>query len=99
MHWFGFNWFDIILNVLVLAIVPGILAAYGGHLAAEGVGDAKRRNEDTGVLLGSISASDSRNRRKAWKRTPARPYLLEDCLEAIAEQGLRGQHLSVVGLE
>jgi len=52
MHWFGFNWFDILLNVLVLAIVPGILAAYGGHLAAEGVGDAKRKKKIQGCFWG-----------------------------------------------
>ena len=45
MQWFGLNWFDIFLNVLVLAIVPGIVAAYGGHLAAEVVDDAKRRGK------------------------------------------------------
>lgn len=42
MNWFGLNWLDVVLNVAALAIVPGFLAAYGGHLAAEAIGDKKR---------------------------------------------------------
>jgi hypothetical protein len=43
MRWFGLNWLDIFINVLALAIVPGLLAAYGGHLAAEAIEDARRQ--------------------------------------------------------
>jgi hypothetical protein len=42
MNWFGLNWLDIFLNVVALAAVPGFLAAYGGHLAAEAIVDKKR---------------------------------------------------------
>jgi hypothetical protein len=43
LNWYGLNWTDIIINVTVLAILPGLLGAFGGHLAAEGVQDKKRR--------------------------------------------------------
>src|SRR5271157_2773053 len=43
MHWFGLNWWDITLGTGVLAIVPFWLAAYGGHVAAEPIEDARRR--------------------------------------------------------
>lgn len=42
MHAFGLNLLDILINVAALAIVPGILAALGGHLAAEGIADTGR---------------------------------------------------------
>jgi hypothetical protein len=42
MRWFGLNWTDIFINVAALAVIPGILAAYGGHLAAEAIGDVHR---------------------------------------------------------
>ncbi len=42
MHWFGVNWWDIAINVIALAIVPGVLAVLGGLLAAEGIDDQKR---------------------------------------------------------
>jgi len=42
MNWLGLDWVDIFINVVALAIVPGLLAAYGGHLAAEAIGDPKR---------------------------------------------------------
>jgi hypothetical protein len=42
MNWFGLDWLDIVINVVALAIVPGILAAFGGHLAAEAIADKKR---------------------------------------------------------
>jgi hypothetical protein len=35
MNWYGLNWSDLFLNVLAIALIPGILAAYGGHIAAE----------------------------------------------------------------
>ncbi|MBZ5696456.1 MAG: hypothetical protein LAN36_13990 [Acidobacteriia bacterium] len=38
----GLDWLDMVINVLALAIVPGIIAAYGGHLAAEAIGDRRR---------------------------------------------------------
>jgi hypothetical protein len=40
--WFGLNWTDIIINVVVAALLPGAMAAYGGHLAAESIQDNKR---------------------------------------------------------
>jgi hypothetical protein len=43
MYWFGLNWVDIIINVVALAIVPGLLAAYGGNLAAQSISDKSRR--------------------------------------------------------
>jgi DMSO/TMAO reductase YedYZ heme-binding membrane subunit len=52
MHWYGLNWLDIVLNVFVLAIVPRVLAVYGGQLAAEGVADAKRRIKIQGCFWG-----------------------------------------------
>src|SRR6266568_1561482 len=39
----GVNWIDFCLGVLFLAAVPFIFAAYGGHLAAEGLADPKAR--------------------------------------------------------
>lgn len=36
-------WTDVILGTALLAIIPFILAAYGGHLAAETIGDPRRR--------------------------------------------------------
>jgi hypothetical protein len=42
VNWYGLNWTDIVINVIALAIVPGLLAAYGGHLAAEAIQDSKR---------------------------------------------------------
>jgi hypothetical protein len=43
VNWYGLNWTDIIINVTVLAILPGIVGALGGHLAAEGLQEEKRR--------------------------------------------------------
>ncbi|MGA8732778.1 MAG: hypothetical protein WB558_02545 [Terriglobales bacterium] len=43
LNWYGLNWTDIIINVTVLAIVPGLVGALGGHLAAEGLQEEKRR--------------------------------------------------------
>jgi len=42
MQWYGLSWSDIFLNVIALAFLPGLLATYGGHLAAEAVPDRKR---------------------------------------------------------
>jgi hypothetical protein len=42
-HWLGLNLGDIALNILVLALLPGLFAAYGGHLAAEAISDKKRQ--------------------------------------------------------
>jgi hypothetical protein len=43
MKWYGLNWTDIVINVAVLAILPGLLGALGGHLAAEGLQEQTRR--------------------------------------------------------
>ena len=43
--WFGLDWADIILNIAVLALIPGLFAAYGGHLAAEAIPDPKRERK------------------------------------------------------
>lgn len=43
--WFGLNWADIVLNIAVLALIPGLFAAYGGHLAAEAIPDPKRERK------------------------------------------------------
>jgi hypothetical protein len=37
------EWVDILLGTFLLAIVPFAMAAYGGHIAAEGIADLKRR--------------------------------------------------------
>jgi hypothetical protein len=41
--WLGLNWGDILLNTAVLAIVPLLIAAWGGHLAAEAITDPKKK--------------------------------------------------------
>ena len=41
VEWSGLNWLDIAINVVALAVVPGLLAAYGGHLAAEAIKNKK----------------------------------------------------------
>lgn len=43
MNWFGLKWEDILLNTAVLAIIPLLLAAWGGHLAAEAITDPKNK--------------------------------------------------------
>ncbi len=43
MTWFGLNWGDILLNTAVLAFIPLLLAAWGGHLAAEAITDPKNK--------------------------------------------------------
>ncbi|MGB9075929.1 MAG: hypothetical protein WCC26_03740 [Terracidiphilus sp.] len=43
MTWYGLNWGDILLNTAVLAFVPLLLAAWGGHLAAEAITDPKKK--------------------------------------------------------
>jgi hypothetical protein len=53
VNWFGLNWTDLLLNVFLLAIVPGFLGALGGHLAAEGLQDEKRR-QGIKVILWSM---------------------------------------------
>jgi hypothetical protein len=42
-NWFGLNWLDILLGIAILAIIPFLFAAYGGHLATESIGDPKRK--------------------------------------------------------
>jgi len=37
------DWIDFLLNVSLLAVVPFLLAAYGGHLAAETIPDVRAR--------------------------------------------------------
>jgi hypothetical protein len=37
------TWIDVLLGTLLLAIVPFAMAAYGGHIAAEGIQDSKRQ--------------------------------------------------------
>ena len=37
------EWTDVLLGTFLLAIVPFAMAAYGGHIAAEGIADARRR--------------------------------------------------------
>jgi hypothetical protein len=39
------DWTDILINVIVLAILPGVLGALGGHLAAEALEDKKSRRK------------------------------------------------------
>jgi len=50
MDWFGLDWLDIAINVLALAIVPGVLAALGGALAAEAIPDKTRVPRIKGVF-------------------------------------------------
>jgi len=72
------DWIDFGLNVVVLAIVPFALAAYGGHLAAGNIPDINARRKAQGwfwtlCLLGIVIAAlsqyrfgraeDARNRR------------------------------------
>ena len=42
VEWLGLDWWDVILNVVVLAIVPGIFAVVGGYLATESINDKQR---------------------------------------------------------
>jgi len=42
MNWLGLNWLDIAISVAALALIPGFVAAWGGHLAAEAIQDARR---------------------------------------------------------
>jgi hypothetical protein len=42
MQWYGLSWSDILINIAALAVLPGLLAVYGGRLAAESVSDPKR---------------------------------------------------------
>jgi hypothetical protein len=45
MTFLGVHWADVLLGTAILAIVPFLLAAYGGHVAAEAIPDPhKRRN-------------------------------------------------------
>jgi hypothetical protein len=37
-----FPWADFLINIVTFAVVPGLLAAYGGYLAAEAIQDVKR---------------------------------------------------------
>jgi hypothetical protein len=37
----GLDWLDIAINVVALAVIPGLLAAYGGHLAAQAIKNKK----------------------------------------------------------
>src|ERR1700675_2843060 len=37
------TWIDIVLGTFLLAIIPFLMAAYGGHVAAEGIEDYERR--------------------------------------------------------
>ena len=39
----GFNWTDFSLNVIVLAIIPGFVALFGGIAAADGLTDKPKR--------------------------------------------------------
>jgi hypothetical protein len=64
VNWYGLNWTDIIVNVTVLAILPGIVGALGGHLAAEGLRDEKHGEPAKEISLpvtnGDISLTLSR---------------------------------------
>ncbi len=48
-EWLGLNWADIAVNIVVLAL-PGLFAAYGGHLAAEAIQDQKRQRKVKGIF-------------------------------------------------
>ena len=48
-EWLGLNWADI-ANIVVLALLPGLFAAYGGHLAAEAIQDQKRQRKVKGIF-------------------------------------------------
>jgi hypothetical protein len=43
MHWLGYDWTDILLGTVMLALVPFWFAAYGGHVATETITDPHRR--------------------------------------------------------
>jgi len=43
VNWLGLNWEDILLNTAVLAIIPLLLAAFGGHLAADAIEEQKKK--------------------------------------------------------
>ena len=45
VEWLGLDWWDVILNVVVLAIVPGIFAVVGGYLATESIDVARNSVE------------------------------------------------------
>ncbi|MGA7895768.1 MAG: hypothetical protein WCA49_21315 [Candidatus Sulfotelmatobacter sp.] len=42
-QWFGLDWTDILIGTALLAIVPFLFAAYGGHLATEALDDPRRK--------------------------------------------------------
>lgn len=44
------EWIDVLLGTFLLAIVPFAMAAYGGHIAAEGIADVKRRRNVKGIF-------------------------------------------------
>jgi hypothetical protein len=51
MNWFGLNWPDILLNIFVLAIIPGGLATYGGFVAAETIPETTKRRQIKIIFL------------------------------------------------
>jgi hypothetical protein len=46
------NWIDSLLGIAILAIVPFILAAYGGHVAAQALTDPSQRRTAKGIFWG-----------------------------------------------
>lgn len=48
--WLGLNWVDFAVNIVVLALLPGLFAAYGGYLAAEAIQDTKRQRNVKGIF-------------------------------------------------
>ena len=46
------NWVDVVVGTLILAIVPFVLAAYGGHLAAEVIADLRLRRRTKRIFWG-----------------------------------------------
>ena len=45
MNWYGLDWTGILINIFLGVVCSGLVAAYGGHLAAEAVTEPKRRRK------------------------------------------------------
>jgi len=49
VFWF---WFDVILGTFVVGLIPSMMAAYGGHLAADSITDNRKRARTKAIFWG-----------------------------------------------
>jgi len=98
------NWIDFGLNVVVLAIVPFALAAYGGHLAAANIPDTNARRKAQGwfwalCLLGIVIAALSQYRygraedARSRRTSEAEQHAQQAQAELAASEKLNGDKL------